>query len=187
MHTAQHIVDNCFSGDLATDRTFILVTHHITLCLPVASYLVELEKGHVQHQGTIKDLQAQNLLKEIIQEEEEPFPEPKKPVETDDESEGFGAGFRSRPPVEGKGTLIEAERRAEGRVTLRTYLTYLYAAGVHCWVVTIILQILIRLINVGNQVSTSLVSSVPVLTYCDRSSFWLDGERHTKSLLQVPL
>ena len=42
MHTAQHLLRHALSGPLAKDRTIVLVTHHITLCLPAATYLLEL-------------------------------------------------------------------------------------------------------------------------------------------------
>ena len=39
-HTAMHLMSECIMGPLMTDRTRILVTHHVNLCLPSASYLV---------------------------------------------------------------------------------------------------------------------------------------------------
>ncbi|TFK19978.1 pleiotropic drug resistance ABC transporter [Coprinopsis marcescibilis] len=147
MHTAQHIVKNCFAGPLAADRTIVLVTHHLALCLPFASYLVELAKGHVEDQGTIQDLRARGILSSIIQEEDEPLPE--TTGGTEDESKGFGAPMARQNG--GNGALVEVEQRAEGQVSLRTYLTYIRAAGIHCWILTLALQLLIRAINVGNQ------------------------------------
>ena len=51
-----------------------------------------------------------------------------------------------------KGKLVEAEKRAEGRVSYRTYWTYIRAAGVWTWMVTVFLMIFIRLVSVANQV-----------------------------------
>ncbi|KAF5323393.1 hypothetical protein D9611_005605 [Ephemerocybe angulata] len=149
MHTAQHIVKNCFTGPLSEDRTVILVTHHISLCAPVATYLVELSEGKVLHQGNTDDLRSRGLLQTIVKKEEKPYVHPEN-VDTSpvvDESKGFAA---TRPLSNGK--LIEVERRAEGRVSLRTYLTYIKAAGIFCWILTFILLIAIRLINIGAQV-----------------------------------
>ena len=53
--------------------------------------------------------------------------------------------------------LIEEEARAEGNVSLRTYWTYIKAAGLMCWVLTLTLVVLIRLINIGNQVEYFLM------------------------------
>ncbi|PPQ69785.1 hypothetical protein CVT26_014173 [Gymnopilus dilepis] len=158
MHTAQHLVSNCLAGDLARDRTIILVTHHITLCLPVASYLVELEKGKIAHQGTIPELEAKGLLRKVVETEDEssrqvlptsptsPIQETYNEVDSDEET-------KPRPRREpSNGKLIEAEARAEGRVTLRSYMTYLRAAGIFSWILTLAVTILIRAINIFNQV-----------------------------------
>ncbi|RXW24050.1 hypothetical protein EST38_g1810 [Candolleomyces aberdarensis] len=151
MHTAQHIVKNCFSGPLSEGRTIILVTHHITLCVPSATYLVELKEGKILHQGTTDELRSRGLLQAIVEEEEKPFQEASSshtPTDVNvDESKGFAA---ARPS--GNGKLVEAEHRAEGRVSLKTYLTYIRAAGVSCWILTFVLQVTIRVINIANQV-----------------------------------
>lgn len=39
-HTARHIYDQCLKGPLLVGRTIILVSHHVHLCLPGASYVV---------------------------------------------------------------------------------------------------------------------------------------------------
>nr|CAG8444810.1 14548_t:CDS:10 [Entrophospora candida] len=40
VHTARHIMKECLLGPLMENRTRILVTHHVRLCLTAASYLV---------------------------------------------------------------------------------------------------------------------------------------------------
>lgn len=42
---AKWICENVLTGELVTDRTIILATHQPNLCLPAASYLVEVEGG----------------------------------------------------------------------------------------------------------------------------------------------
>jgi ABC-type bacteriocin/lantibiotic exporter with double-glycine peptidase domain len=39
-HTAMHLMNECIMGSLMVERTRILVTHHVNLCLPSALYLV---------------------------------------------------------------------------------------------------------------------------------------------------
>jgi ABC-type multidrug transport system ATPase subunit len=152
MHTAQHIVEKCFSGSLAEDRTIILVTHHITLCLPLATYLVELSHGRVLHKGSIQRLRDQGILDQVVEAQDEVFPESEKPVTVENEVD-FPPQRRKADLHAGK--LVETEVRAEGRVSLRNYLTYIQAAGIPSWIVTLALMLLIRLINVGNQVPYS--------------------------------
>ncbi|KAG7099723.1 hypothetical protein E1B28_001540 [Marasmius oreades] len=152
MHTAQHLVEKCFSGELIRGRTVILVTHHIGLCLPISSYLVELSHGVVIRQGPI-DSFGHRELQEVIETEDSPFAEEKKvessslPENEADDGNTKGASNAGRSD----GKLVEVEARAEGRVSLRTYVTYLRAAGVWTWVLTFFLMLTIRGINIGNQ------------------------------------
>ncbi|KAG5732825.1 ATP-dependent bile acid permease, partial [Termitomyces sp. T112] len=176
MHTAQHLLNSCLAGPLARNRTIILVTHHINLCLPAASYLVELSQGKVLVQGSIQDLRDQDLLETVIEQED-------IPIDVADEADDDGEPTRN-PVAEssqrqrtgiGSGKLIEVEGRAEGRVPLNTYLTYVRAAGLLPWICTIALMLFIRFINIANQVflaqwgeayeSESTVTLVLALSY----------------------
>ena len=44
-HTAHHLYFECLKGDLMRGRTVILVSHHVQLCAPGASYIVALDNG----------------------------------------------------------------------------------------------------------------------------------------------
>ncbi|KAJ7751195.1 P-loop containing nucleoside triphosphate hydrolase protein [Mycena maculata] len=152
MHTAQHIVANCLSGSFARDRTIILVTHHISLCVSIAHYLVELGEGHVLRQGTIASFEESGILQKVVETEDHGYhdQEDEEVVLSADNEADLDAEPVKRARSDGK--LIEAEARAEGRVSWRTYLTYIRAAGVFSWVLTLALMLLIRFINIGNQV-----------------------------------
>ncbi|POS85266.1 hypothetical protein EPUL_004100, partial [Erysiphe pulchra] len=51
-HTAKWIFQNCIRGPLMEGRTCILVTHNLALCLPQSQYIVVLNNGRVDAQGT---------------------------------------------------------------------------------------------------------------------------------------
>lgn len=161
MHTAQHLVKYALSGPLAAGRTIILVTHHISLCLPIASYLVELADGRVTHEGTIQDLRRRSLLQGIVKAEDHPQSVPEEAAEVQEDvneadlaANGNGSSEIKEPKIPiSNGKLVEAEARAEGRVSLHSYLTYIRAAGIICWILTLWLLIQIRLINIAVQVS----------------------------------
>lgn len=51
-HTAKWIFEKALMGPLMYNRTCILVTHNVALCLPVAQYAVLLENGRVTAQGS---------------------------------------------------------------------------------------------------------------------------------------
>lgn len=150
----------------------VLVTHHISLCLPASSFLVELFQGSVRRFGAIEELRKSGYLKEVIEREdldpeayepahEFPATSSKRKASPDGEPDMFAGTPPEREatspvPNQGqsrkKGKLIEVEKRAQGRVSYRTYWTYIRAAGVWTWIVTIFLMIFIRLITVTNQV-----------------------------------
>ncbi|KAK8032301.1 ATP-dependent bile acid permease [Apiospora arundinis] len=71
-HTAQWIFTNCIRGPLMHDRTCILVTHNITLCVPSSEYVVVLENGRVSAQGPPADVIASGALGEDIQNRSRP-------------------------------------------------------------------------------------------------------------------
>lgn len=60
VHTASHLFMHALTGPLAKDRTRILVTHHISLCLPRAHYIVSLTHGSVQYAGPIQGFSAES-------------------------------------------------------------------------------------------------------------------------------
>lgn len=152
MHVAQHLVDHCLCGPLAHDRTIILVTHHISLCLPAASYIVELSYGAIIRKGTIQDFQDLGQLTELVEAENEVPEDPSLVEGPENEADVVKNDQQPLDDNRTKGKLIEVEARAEGRVLWQTYMTYIRAAGIVSWVLTIILMLLIRAINIGNQV-----------------------------------
>jgi ABC-type multidrug transport system ATPase subunit len=161
MHTATHIVQNCMTGTFARDRTIILVTHHISLCLPIAHYLVELSQGRVLRQGTIKSFEESGVLQKVVETEDHGFQDQEEDitVPVDNEADSVSPDVQPVKKARGDGKLIEAEARAEGRVSWRTYMTYIRAAGLFSWILTLLLMLLIRLINIGNQVPRFLALS----------------------------
>lgn len=166
MHTAQHLVAECLGGKLAQDRTIILVTHHLTLCLPIASFILELEDGKVLYQGTISELENKGLLSKIVKAEEEPFSEvgPEKPM--NDADKGDVETQPKEPLILTKaGVLIEAEARPEGVVSLRTYLSYFRAGGTFFWVLILAIQLAINAINLIYQVLVQSYASQAFSTF----------------------
>lgn len=161
MHTALHIVSHCLSGPLAEGRTIILVTHHISMCLPVASYLVELAQGKILRKGTIQEFKDLGQLEEVLEAEDE-TPEDDKPVQDpENEVDSVEQDQKYKGDRGDAKKLIEAEARAEGRVSWLTYVTYIRAAGISSWIFIVALMLLIRAINIGNQVNVGQLSKSP--------------------------
>jgi hypothetical protein len=166
MHTAQHLVHKCLTGELARGRTIILVTHHVSTCLPAASYLVEINEGTILHQGSIPEMEERGLLVKVLEAEKEPFSDPQPPDrKTFKEADILPDGIGQPQKQLSDGKLIEVEARAEGRVSVRSYVTYIRAAGLPAWFFTIVLLLVIRAINIGNQVSRNNLCSMNLAHY----------------------
>ena len=130
--------------------------------------------------GSIEELRKNGYLKEVIEREdlvpeayqsvhEFPTVSPKQKSAPENEPDmlaGTPPEREATSPVldqgqsRKKGKLVEAEKRAEGRVSYRTYWTYVRAAGVWTWMVTVFLMIFIRLVTVTNQVCDARSSCV---------------------------
>ena len=161
LHTATHIVKKALSGDLTRDRTVILVTHHISLCLPIAAHLVELSSGAVVRSGSTSELRERGELEKIVEAEdttEEEGTEASSETEVENEADLSRANGNSddtgcdKKPQPDAGKLVEEEARAEGRVSIRTYWTYIKAAGIVCWILAFGSMLLMRFITVSTQV-----------------------------------
>lgn len=61
VHTRQHMCQHALSGALAHGRTCILVTHHLDLCLPYASYIVVLDHGVLKHAAPVSSALGDQL------------------------------------------------------------------------------------------------------------------------------
>jgi ABC-type multidrug transport system fused ATPase/permease subunit len=71
-HTAHWIFNNCIRGPLMTNRTCILVTHNVTLCVPSSAYVVVLDNGRVLSQGSPTEVIASGALGEDVQGKSRP-------------------------------------------------------------------------------------------------------------------
>lgn len=119
-------------GPLMANRTVVLVTHHVELVLPGAQYIVRMLDGHIDLQGTVKDLRGSGALTDI---EVEGAVEERKAVEGQQEK-----AKENEPDVEGGNVddteakkkkprkLVKDEEREAGRVRWPIYKAYLSAS-----------------------------------------------------------
>jgi len=110
-HTARHIYDDCLTGELMTDRTCILVTHHVSLCLPGASFVTVINGGSITHSGTPQALIEQGILEQhhgAVEQEAE---------QVNDESNDIGTEEFKKSQVDTK--LVDEEERETGSVKMR--------------------------------------------------------------------
>ncbi|CAO0789946.1 unnamed protein product [Mucor circinelloides] len=128
-HTAKHLYEQCLMGPLMKNRTRILVTHHVRLCLKGCGLLVHITGGRASHVGSPAELRESGLLAQIIQEEDQEAEQEdatedraveqvKQPLADDDDEEETAAR-----------TLIEQEGRFSGAVKFRLYKVYFGMVG----------------------------------------------------------
>ncbi|KAH7925080.1 hypothetical protein BV22DRAFT_1195420 [Leucogyrophana mollusca] len=153
-HTAHHLYHQCLKGELMHGRTVILVSHHVQLCTPGASYVVALDNGRVLFQGDRDAFQASSAMSGLVQSGNDdtddkdetkagPAVEDILPPEgsaangnsdTEPNSETSSTAAASeevKPEIEKKAPrkLIEEEKRAVGHIGKDIWVTYITACG----------------------------------------------------------
>ncbi|KAF7727026.1 hypothetical protein EC973_008140, partial [Apophysomyces ossiformis] len=136
-HTAKHLYQHCLTGNLMKNRTRILVTHHVNLCIPGADLLVHIHQGRVVAAGSPTELRQSGKLASILLESEEETENERKEMEPIDETT---ATNDKAPKV-----LVEEEERETGSVKSKYYLTYLkMVGGVPYWVLIALVVLVSR-------------------------------------------
>ncbi|KAJ7691594.1 P-loop containing nucleoside triphosphate hydrolase protein [Mycena rosella] len=145
-HTAHHLYHSCLRGELMQGRTVILVSHHVQLCAPGAAYIVALDNGRVQFQGSREEFQSSGVMSGLVQSttagEEE---KTEVALETVPEAVPGSDDSQSTEKTAPR-KLIEEEARAVGRVARDVWATYIKACGgAGYWVLFVFIFVLAAL------------------------------------------
>ncbi|KAJ6609306.1 hypothetical protein B0H10DRAFT_2166370 [Mycena sp. CBHHK59/15] len=140
-HT-HHLYHSCLRGELMQGRTVILVSHHVQLCATGAGYVVALDNGRVQFQGSRGDFQTSGVMSGLVQsitgetqdEREEAAIDELKLTEGKDgaSAESSDAVAPAEVAVVEKKVprkFFEDEQRAVGRVAWSVWTAYIFACG----------------------------------------------------------
>ena len=160
-HVGRYIFEHALVGELAKDRTRILVTHHVALCLPKTKYAVLLADGTVERAGMVEELERTGGLQEILRSEEEtvgPDSEVDRVV-GDDLTTAKSATNRvvkelDEPPApqHKPKKLVEDETRETGGIKRQIYKDYLKASGgISFWVFVFLGFIVAQALTVGRS------------------------------------
>lgn len=101
------------------ERTRILITHHVSLCLNGSDYIVHIENGRANLVGALDELRQSGQLALIFKENVEWTQE-----ETVEKVTAAGEETIKKPRE-----LVQEETRASGSVKARLYKTYFNAVG----------------------------------------------------------
>ncbi|KAJ1799855.1 hypothetical protein LPJ59_001535 [Coemansia sp. RSA 2399] len=131
-HTGRHILHQCLasSDEIMCNRTRVLVTHHMAMCLPRSEFVVLLDAGSVSFQGTPQQLVASDSdfsAADLI----DPGNSHGDSIDTAQPSQDELNVQRLSETTENDrlGKIVEDEIRAKGAVTLQTWKTYLDPCG----------------------------------------------------------
>jgi len=142
-HTAKWIFDKALLGPLMYNRTCILVTHNVSLCLPQAGFAVVLENGRILSQGTaVEVIDSGKLTEDLSKSRPVSRGTSRAPSrvpsdlgdEGDDEAvhangNANGSANGLADPKKAPASNAQEETRAEGSVKLSIILMYLRAMG----------------------------------------------------------
>ncbi|KAF2089173.1 P-loop containing nucleoside triphosphate hydrolase protein [Saccharata proteae CBS 121410] len=160
-HVGRHIFEQALVGELSQGRTRIIVTHHVSLCLPKTKYEVLLHEGRVDRAGFVDDLRQTGALDEILKEEnDEVLEDDEELLPLPTESNG-NASHRSEliddghidankkaPPKQ----FMEVETKQKGRISFSIYLDYFRAGGgVWAWGGILIFFVVIQALIIGRS------------------------------------
>lgn len=165
-HVGRHIFEKCLTGELATGRTRILVTHHVALCESRTKYLVELGDGGVMHAGLLSDLQGDGTLLKIKSHEQtaEEIEADEVPtaVNSDDSIDGeegvtgddvTGDTLKKVDSKSAARKFVEEETREQGAVRKHVYATYLQdSGGWGFWIVALLIYLVVQTFTIGTSV-----------------------------------
>ena len=148
-HTAHHLYHECLKGELLQGRTVILVSHHVQLCAPGASYITALDNGRVSFEGSKEGFYASGIMKTLVQSMDfsGEMDDREGKVTSEIEKESVLAEELDPPSSETSSTvapsttpsikaikkparkLVEEEKRAVGRIGRDIWETYIRACG----------------------------------------------------------
>lgn len=140
-HTARWIVDRCINGPLMQNRTCVLATHHVTLCIPRATLIVVLDGGEVVASGSPETVVDSGILGEELKRaklsmsQRNPMISTSPTEEIQDVNESGAKGNAASaeeslaPGVSSPESLDFTEGKAEGKVEWSIIRNYLAAVG----------------------------------------------------------
>ncbi|KAF9088984.1 hypothetical protein BGX29_012283 [Mortierella sp. GBA35] len=170
-HTAEHIYGKCLVGPIMKNRTCILVTHHVRLCIPTAKLIVLMSNGEISLQGSVQQLREQGTLSQVLEEDDEEQNTDSDADTVGDNDVGTSSTIANPPKLRRKSTakdlnvakdpaepakdakkLILEETRQEGRVKWSIYKVYVNAVGgIPFWLLLLGVFCLTRTVEVSES------------------------------------
>lgn len=159
--TGRHVYEHALTGELGQDRTRILVTHHVGLCLPRTDYCVLLEHGSMTHAGSVEELSMKQGLNDVLHNLASERAATKQQVDDDDAASRRKRSSIGPPPAAGGESprkFTPDEMRETGAISWRVYKAYVSKGNrLPVWALTFLAYAAFTALLVG-RVSYSLLS-----------------------------
>ncbi|KAK8864683.1 hypothetical protein IAR55_001935 [Kwoniella newhampshirensis] len=145
-HTSRFLYQECLQGSLLKDRTIVLVSHHVSLVLPCADYIISLTKdGQVEQACPARQAKVSSFSE---------LPAPESPIEEEIVTmETTKKQYQERnEESQASRQLYKAEHKSVGQVGRNHYIMVLRAAGGKgYWLVFVLLFFLGRTLTLGRE------------------------------------
>ncbi|EUC42886.1 hypothetical protein COCMIDRAFT_7610 [Bipolaris oryzae ATCC 44560] len=190
-HTAKWIFHYALHGRLMANRTCVLVTHNVSLCLPHAEFAVVLENGRIIAQGTADEVISSGKLTEDLTKSRPASRGASKPPSQapSGDQEANGEADSANTTLNGKADTkkvpasnSQEETKAEGGVKLSIIIMYLRAMGPwYYWVGATIAFVAAQI----SSVSTNLWIRTWANAYADKG-YAVNGNHHRSPVTHAP-
>lgn len=135
-YTGRHVYEHGLTGALGQNRTRILVTHHVGLCLPRTDYCIVLDKGTMKDAGSVEELINRGSLTDLLDETATESPDDKdQEVSVEniqrhiEESSGATEQTANSNDTNAAGNspqkFTSDEKRKTGAISLSVYAAYI--------------------------------------------------------------
>ncbi|KAI9501197.1 P-loop containing nucleoside triphosphate hydrolase protein, partial [Coemansia spiralis] len=203
-HTGKHILMECLLNktNLMQGRTRVLVTHHVSMCLPFAQFLVMMHEGQISMKGTPAELQTQGALIKALAE-----------VESNEDkgiaSENLSEAEAAKEDLKGKsieGMLDNSsseddEEREAGFVKFEVWKTYMAACGSkRFWITSVLLLTLWQIVLIaqdywiriwvtssGSNTNANIAGGASISTLSLSVPFYPTGSTYRSALYLLPM
>lgn len=139
-HVGREIYEKALMGELAKGRTRVLVTHHVSLCLPRARYAVRMtNRGTIDFAGLVSDLKKRDDFEHILHAEEKEDGDHAQLNGTKQDDPTAQDATTTAEEVKKPKRLVEDEKREVGKVKKAVYTAYLTATGgIPFWLIVLL-------------------------------------------------
>jgi ABC-type multidrug transport system fused ATPase/permease subunit len=173
-HTAHHIYSTCLTGPLMLNRTTILVSHHLQLCVPGAGFIVTLDNGQVVFQGDSSEFASSTIMQNLLHTNNMPsdVKEEEESRSIAEETETVAAKLTPSKAPGSSRVLVEDEKRAVGTISRDTWYPYFRSyGGPFFWSLLSLSYILASLAVVGSNWWIKIWSGTPAPELRDASFY----------------